>query len=44
MGDFYQTGLVATFHRLGRPNLERLESELLGFARQRPMALVLPSL
>jgi len=44
MGDFYQTGLVATFHRLGQSNLERLESELLGFARQRPMALVLPSL
>lgn len=44
MGDFYQTGLVATFHRLGQPNLKRLESELAGFARQRPIALALPSL
>jgi glucosyl-3-phosphoglycerate synthase len=44
MSDFCQTGLVATFHRLGRPKLERLEDELRGFARQRPIALVLPAL
>lgn len=44
MGDFYQTGLVATFHRLGKSNLDRLEHELSGFARQRPITLVLPSL
>jgi glucosyl-3-phosphoglycerate synthase len=44
MSDFCQTGLVATFHRLGKPKLERLEDELLGFARQRPIALVLPAL
>lgn len=44
MGDFYQTGLVATFHRLGKDNIERLERELEGFARHRPIGLVLPSL
>jgi glucosyl-3-phosphoglycerate synthase len=44
MGDFYQTGLVATFHRFGKKNLEQLETELLWFSKQRPMALVLPSL
>jgi glucosyl-3-phosphoglycerate synthase len=44
MSDFYQTGLVATFHRLGKPKLERLEDELKSFAGQRPMALVLPAL
>jgi glucosyl-3-phosphoglycerate synthase len=44
MGDFYQTGLVATFHRFGKSNLEQLEAELLGFSKRRPMALVLPSL
>ncbi|MEP7336170.1 MAG: glycosyl transferase [Acidobacteriota bacterium] len=44
MGDFYQTGLVATFHRFERENLGRLEDQLLMFARQRPVALVLPAL
>jgi glucosyl-3-phosphoglycerate synthase len=44
MADFYQTGVVATFHRLGEFNLEKLEAELLWYARERPIALVLPSL
>lgn len=44
MADFYQTGVVATFHRLGRFNLEKLEAELSWYARERPIALVLPSL
>jgi glucosyl-3-phosphoglycerate synthase len=44
MSDFNQAGLVATFHRLGNPKLERLEDQLLSFARQRPIALVLPAL
>jgi glucosyl-3-phosphoglycerate synthase len=42
MADFYQTGLVATFHRLGALNLARLEADLEGFGRHRPIALVLP--
>jgi len=44
MSDFYQTGVVATFHRLGRLNLEKIESELSWYAQERPIALVLPSL
>lgn len=44
MSDFYQTGVIATFHRLGRQDLERIESELSVYAAQRPIALVLPSL
>jgi glucosyl-3-phosphoglycerate synthase len=44
MSEFYQTGLVATFHQFGNQNLERLEKELLGISPQRPIALVLPSL
>ena len=44
MSDFYQTGVVATFHRLGRINLEKIEAELTWYAQQRPIALVLPSL
>ncbi len=43
MADFYQTGLLATFHRLGVLNLERLEADLLEFNRHRPLALVLPT-
>jgi glucosyl-3-phosphoglycerate synthase len=44
MSDFYQTGVVATFHRLGGPNLEKIESELTWYSQERPIALVLPSL
>ncbi len=43
MADFYQTGLLATFHRLGALNQERLESDLTEFNRHRPLALVLPT-
>jgi glucosyl-3-phosphoglycerate synthase len=44
MSDFYQTGVVATFHRLGNINLEKIEAELTWYAQGRPIALVLPSL
>ncbi|MFZ2302652.1 MAG: glycosyl transferase [Gallionella sp.] len=44
MTDFYQTGIITTLHQLGKPSLERLESELHGFSKIRPIALVLPSL
>jgi glucosyl-3-phosphoglycerate synthase len=44
MSDFFQTGVVATFHRLGENNLDKIESELLWYAVERPIALVLPSL
>jgi glucosyl-3-phosphoglycerate synthase len=44
MADFYQTGVVATFHRLGGVNLEKIESELSWYTSERPLALVLPSL
>jgi glucosyl-3-phosphoglycerate synthase len=43
MADFYQTGVISTFHRLGGPDLERMESELNEFNRHRPITLVLPS-
>jgi glucosyl-3-phosphoglycerate synthase len=42
MSDFYQTGAVATLHRLGTPNVARLERELGLFAAETPIALVLP--
>ena len=44
MSDFYQTGVVATFHRLGKLNLEKIEAELSWYSQERPIALVLPSL
>ncbi len=43
MADFYQTGVVATFHRLGALHLERLEADLREFNEHRPLALVLPT-
>lgn len=42
MSDFFQTGAVATLHRLGKPNVERLERELERFSEENPIALVLP--
>ena len=44
MGDFHQNGIITTLHNLSRRPLEALESELVAFGRQRPMALILPSL
>ncbi len=42
MSDFFQTGAIATLHRLGPTDLPRLERELEEFARETPIALVLP--
>lgn len=42
MSDFFQTGAIATLHRLGPTNLQRLESELLEYSKESPIALVLP--
>lgn len=42
MSDFFQTGAIATLHRLGRPDVARLERELVQFSQETPIALVLP--
>jgi glucosyl-3-phosphoglycerate synthase len=44
MSDFYQNGVVTVLHRLGEPNIDRLEQELERHARTTPIALVLPTL
>lgn len=44
MSDFHQGGVLPTFHKLGQPNLKKIESELSLYSRERPIALVLPSL
>ncbi|HPW17470.1 MAG TPA: glycosyl transferase [Candidatus Aminicenantes bacterium] len=43
MADFYQTGVLATFHRLGGLDIGRLEGDLTKFNKHRPIALVLPT-
>lgn len=42
MPDFFQTGAVATLHRLGKTDLSRMEGELEEYAKETPIALVLP--
>src|SRR5437667_1473409 len=42
MSDFFQTGAIATLHRLGQPNVRRLEQDLGSFIHETPIALVLP--
>ena len=42
MADFFQTGAIATLHRLGPPNVSRLEAELCAMAAETPVALALP--
>ena len=44
MSDFHQTGVISTFHRLGKADLKRMDQELMEFNQQRPIALVLPSI
>jgi glucosyl-3-phosphoglycerate synthase len=44
MADFYQSGVVATMHRLGDFKIETIERELENYSRTRPIALVLPCL
>lgn len=43
MGDFFQSGAIATLHRLGQRKLESLETELRKHQKHRPIALVLPA-
>jgi len=44
VSDFYQVGVVATFHRLGSQNLDKMEEQLSWYSHERPIALVLPCL
>ncbi len=44
MADFHQTGVIATLHKLGITNFEKIEAELSWYSQERPIALVLPSL
>ena len=44
MSDFFQNGVIATFHRLGELHLPKLEKDLKEFSSVNPIGLVLPSL
>ncbi|MFT5013081.1 MAG: glucosyl-3-phosphoglycerate synthase [Patiriisocius sp.] len=44
MADSFQSGTVTTLHNIVDRPLEDIEAELLGFAKKRPMGLILPSL
>ena len=44
MADFYQTGVIATLHRLSPNGLDRLETELESYSHTLPIGLVLPAL
>jgi glucosyl-3-phosphoglycerate synthase len=44
MSDFFQNGIIATFHRLGDARIEQLEQDLWEMTRIRGVTLVLPSL
>jgi len=42
MADFFQTGAIATLHRLGKQDVPRMERELRDFGQETGIALVLP--
>ncbi|MEQ8692385.1 MAG: glycosyl transferase [Pseudomonadales bacterium] len=44
MSDFFQNGIITTLHNLCDRPLAQLESDLVEFSRERPMALILPCL
>ncbi len=42
MADFFQNGIITTLHNLQQRPIAELEADLLTFAKQRPMGLILP--
>ena len=44
MSDYFQNGVITTFHKLGEVKIKHLEGELKDFTKRRPVALILPSL
>lgn len=44
MADFFQNGEITNLHRLRPGGVDRLERDLEGYAKMRPVALVLPAL
>lgn len=44
MGDFFQNGVITTFHDLSNRSIDELESDLLDWSKTRPISLLIPAL
>ena len=44
MGDFFQNGVITTFHDLSNRTVEELESDLMDWSKTRPISLLIPAL
>ena len=44
MADFHQNGVISTLHNISNRSIEDLEEELIVFAKDRPIELILPCL
>ncbi|HDL19077.1 MAG TPA: glycosyl transferase [Bacteroidetes bacterium] len=44
MGDFYQTGVITTLHKLGKSDISEIERKLEAYKFIRPLSVVLPSI
>ena len=44
MGDFYQTGVITTLHKLGNSDISEIEKKLETYKAIRPLSVVLPSI
>jgi glucosyl-3-phosphoglycerate synthase len=44
VSDFHQSGVITTFHRIGKAASQNVEKELEAYAKDRPVSLILPSL
>ncbi len=44
MADFHQNGVISTLHNISNRSIEDLEKELIVFAKDRPIELILPCL
>ena len=44
MGDFFQNGVITTFHDLSNRTVDELESDISDWAKTRPISLLIPAL
>ena len=44
VGDFFQNGVITTFHDLSNRTIDELESDLLDWSKTRSMSLLIPAL
>lgn len=44
MADFFQNGMITTLHRIGDPQLPKIQSELKRLCQKRPLTILIPCL